>query len=879
MNHIELRNKFLNFFKEKNHKKVSSSPVIPYDDPTLMFTNAGMNQFKDVLTGKETRSYNRAASVQKCIRVSGKHNDFEIVGFDGTHHTFFEMLGNWSFGDYYKKEAIEFAWEFLTKILNLPENRLSVSIYKDDDESFDIWKNNIGLPENKIIRLGDIEKGDDENFWSMGEIGPCGPCTEIHYKAFNNCSYEHNENGYSEDYVELWNLVFMEFYRDNKGNYSPLKIKSVDTGMGFERLYTLLQKKESNYHTDLFMPIITHLEKITEKKYNGDDVSFQVIADHIRALTFSIGDGGNFSNEGRGYVLRKILRRAERHLRKLGITEPKLYLLVDDIVNIMGEFYTDLKDKKAQIQKFIKMEEEKFLATLDTGLNQISVIIDKLKKENKSTIDGKDVFMLYDTYGFPKDITKEIAREHNLEIDEAGYEKYMEQQRKRGKESWAGSNKNIDEETIIQLLKDIPTTNFTGYDKFKNECKIICILQNNKIITELKNNEPAGLILDNTPFYAEMGGQIGDTGVISSDKFKFIVEDTNKYGNYFVHWGKLEKDRIKTNDEAVAEVTGERRKSIMKNHTATHLLQAALKQVLGDHITQAGSYVGADRLRFDFRHYESIKRTDLKKIEMIVNKIIQENKIVEKFTKEKEDAIKMGATAIFGEKYGEKVRVVKIDDFSMELCGGTHIDRTGDIGLFIILSESSIAAGVRRIEAITGETAIEHIQNLTDLMLDISHILKVKETQIPDRIKHIIKTNKELEKALKEKKNVSADDEINKLISNAKNIQNSKIIIKKYKNEDMKFLNSLADRIKKKIGSGIIFFTNTNEGKLNLLLLLTEDIVKKNNNAVELINKLAETVGGKGGGRDDRAQAGGKYVEKLDTMLNKADKLFTNLLS
>ena len=878
MNHIELRNKFLNFFKEKEHKIVSSSPVIPYDDPTLMFTNAGMNQFKDVLTGKETRSYTRATSVQKCIRVSGKHNDFEIVGFDGTHHTFFEMLGNWSFGDYYKKEAIEFAWEFLTKILKFPENKLAVSIYKDDDEAYEVWKKHIGLPDNKIIRLGDIEKGDDENFWSMGEVGPCGPCTEIHYKAFNNFDYDSNKDGYSDDYIELWNLVFMEFYRDTNGTYTPLKMKSVDTGMGFERLYTLLQGKESNYHTDLFMPIINHLEEITGKKYTGNDVSFQVIADHIRALTFSIGDGGNFSNEGRGYVLRKILRRAERHLRKLGVSEPKLFLLVDDLTDIMGDFYTDLKDKKEQIKKFIKIEEEKFLSTLETGLNQITVIIDKLKKENKNVIDGKDVFMLYDTYGFPKDITKEIARENNLEIDEKGYEKYMEEQRKRGQASWAGANKNITEEEISKLLENINHTVFTGYDSLKEDSRVVAIIKNNNKADELSDSEYAGIVLDKTPFYAEMGGQIGDTGNIYNSEVKFIVNDTNKYGNFYVHWGTLKAGTLKINDTVTAEVDSSRRKSIMRNHTATHLLQAALKKIVGDHITQAGSYVGDDRLRFDFRHYEGLTREQIKDIEHMVNSVIQENIPVEKFVKDKEEAIKMGATAIFGEKYGEKVRVVKINDFSMELCGGTHIDRTGDIGLILILSESSIAAGVRRIEAITGEKAVKYIQNQTDLLLNISHILKVKENDIPKRIEHLLETNKKLEKELKSKKNMSGDNEIKALISGAKNINNSKIIIKKYRNEDMKFLSSIGDRIKKQIDSGAVLFINETDGKLSSLLLLTQDLVEKGLNAVDILNNISSIVNGRGGGRPDRAQAGGKNVAMINKMIESAENIFSNAL-
>ncbi len=879
MNHNELRKKFLNYFEKKGHKIVSSSPVIPYNDPTLMFTNAGMNQFKDVLTGKEKRSYTRAASVQKCIRVSGKHNDFEIVGFDGTHHTFFEMLGNWSFGDYYKKEAIEFAWEFLINELNFKEDKLAVSIYKDDNESYEIWKNVIGIPENKIIRLGDIEKGDEENFWSMGEVGPCGPCTEIHYKAFNNYDYISNEEGYSPDYIELWNLVFMEFYRDEKGSLTPLKFKSVDTGMGFERLYTLLQGKSSNYHTDLFMPIINHLESLLNKKYKDNEVSFQVVADHIRALTFAIGDGGNFSNEGRGYVLRKILRRAERHLKKVGATEPILYTLVDDVVNIMGEFYTDLKEKKEEIKKFIKIEEEKFLTTLETGLNQISIIISKLKKENKAIIDGKDVFMLYDTYGFPVDITKEIAKENNLKIDETGYNKYMEEQRKRGKASWAGHSEHIKEEVLEILLKEKKESKFIGYDFFKSESIIEALILDNELVEEISNKEKIiGILLNETPFYAEMGGQVGDTGIIYNNNFQFKVEDTQKYGNHYIHWGKIIEGSTKVNEKVKAEVDKKRRLSIMRNHTATHLLQAALKKVVGKHIMQAGSYVGEDRLRFDFRHYSSLSREEIKTIELIVNDIIEKNIFVEKFIKDKEDAIKMGATAIFGEKYGEKVRVVKVNDFSMELCGGTHVNRTGDIGVFIILSESSISAGVRRIEAITGLNAIKYIQNKIDTLKEITQLLKINEENIFTRIEQIISQNKELEKKLKNKKFSSLEDILKELKNKATRQKNGIFVIHKFSNEDNKLINTVADKLKKELKNSIIFFINNVGDKVTLLLVVDEENVKKGIDAVDLINKLVNPLGGKGGGRKDRAQAGGKFKEKISKLIEDANALFSEIL-
>ncbi len=883
MNHNELRKSFLKFFERQAHKVVASSPVIPYDDPTLMFTNAGMNQFKEVLLGNETRSYKRAASVQKCIRVSGKHNDFEVVGFDGYHHTFFEMLGNWSFGDYYKKEAIEFAWDYLTKVLKFPENRLVVSVYKDDDESYKIWNEIIKVPANKIARLGDIEKGDEENFWSMGETGPCGPCTEIYFdlgEEFSDTS-EGEGIGYDKRYIELWNLVFMEFYRDASGKFSPLKFKSVDTGMGFERLYAIIHGKHSNYHTDLFIPILNKIEELTGEKYEKEnEIAFQVIADHIRALCFAIADGGVFSNEGRGYVLRKILRRAERYLKKLGLSEPALYKLVDTVVEIMGDFYPELKQKNKEIEKFIKIEEERFLTTLESGLKMITNIFEKMRKEKRNIVSGEDVFTLYDTYGFPVDIVKEIAREYNYAIDESKFQELMEEQRERGRKSWAGEKKVMNEEKLLKLLEKFPETEIKCYDTTETISKILAIIKDEIIVEKAAGNGICGLLLDITPFYAESGGQIGDKGIIETPDFRFEVEDTQKYGNrYIVHWGRIAYGEASSGTKVDAKVDKKLRKATAQNHTATHLLQAALRKIAGSHITQAGSYVGPDRLRFDFRHYKALTHQQIERIEKLVNEKIQENLKIEKFIEEREKALKMGAMAIFGEKYGEKVRVVKAGDFSIELCGGTHLDYTGEIGLFVILSESSIAAGIRRIEAITGLSAIKYMLNIRKNLLEIANLFKVSPSETFVRVKKLVDANKEMEKKIRQMRFSSGvDNLIEEILKNKKNKNGSSLIIYKFKDEDFKYLNSIADKLQKRIGSGIIFLVNQTDEKVNLILALTDDIVKKSQDASKLIKPLAEIIGGSGGGRRDRAQAGGKEIKNIEKLLKIAEQNLIGIL-
>ncbi|MBN1897736.1 MAG: alanine--tRNA ligase [Spirochaetes bacterium] len=882
MDHHQLRNSFLLFFEQYKHKSVSSSPVIPYDDPTLMFTNAGMNQFKQVLLGNETRSYKRAASVQKCIRVSGKHNDFEVVGFDGYHHTFFEMLGNWSFGDYYKKEAIEFAWEYLTRVLKIKEKDLFVSVYKDDEESFNIWNKTIKVPHNRIAHLGDIEKGNEENFWSMGETGPCGPCTEIYFDLGEKYSRKTKGEGigYDERYMELWNLVFMEFYRDSSGQFSPLKFKSVDTGMGFERLYALLEGKFSNYHTDLFSPLMDKIEEISEKRYKdrSNEVAFQVIADHIRAIMFAIADGGTFSNEGRGYILRKILRRAVRYFKKLDVTQPALYKLCDPLVALMGDFYPELRTKKAQIEKFIRIEEEKFLDTLETGLGMINNMFKNMKKEKKEEVSGKDLFSLYDTYGFPVDIVKEIAREHKYTIDQDGFNYLMEEQRQRGKKSWSGDKKMMDEEKVLRLIEKMPSTEMRCYETLETISRVLIIMKDGKIVQQAGQGDVCGILLDKTPFYGESGGQVGDKGVLETPEFQFQVEDTLKYGNRFiVHWGKVDFGKIEKDINVDAKVNQVLRQATARNHTATHLLQAALKKVLGSHISQAGSYVGPDRLRFDFRHFESLSGEQIERVEQLINEKIQRNLAVFKSVEDKEKALKSGAVAIFGEKYGETVRVVKAGQFSQELCGGTHIESTGEIGLFLIISESSIASGIRRIEAITGQTALQYIMNMRKEMHRIAGLLKVSSDEVYERVEKLFQNHKDLEKKIKQSK-FSSEDVINKVLKEKIEKNDSSLIIHDFKGEEMSFLNSMADNLQKRIKQGIVFLVNQSDEKVNLILALTDDIVRKGNDASDLIKPLAKIIGGNGGGRKDRAQAGGKKVDSITHLLRTARDNLTRIL-
>ena len=704
MNSNEIRKQYIEFFKKKDHKVVPSAPVIPIDDPTLLFINAGMNQFKDIFLGKRKPKFNRVVNSQKCIRAGGKHNDLDEVGRDGYHHTFFEMLGNWSFGDYYKKEAIEWAWELLTDVWKLPKNKLYATVHTSDKEAYELWENQTDIDKSHI------EYHDDkDNFWEMGSTGPCGPCSEIHIdrgEEFCNLKDDENHeckvNGDCHRYIELWNLVFIQFFRDEAGNLKPLENKYVDTGAGFERICQVLQNKSSNYDTDVFQPIIGEIENISRIKYHADKrgTSHRVIADHIRALTFAISDGGMPSNEGRGYVLRRILRRAVRHGHLLNMKESFLYNLVDVVVNLMGDHFSELKDKQTHVKMIIKAEEERFNETLENGLKKFKEIITKTKNE----ISGSDVFTLYDTFGFPLDLTKIMAEEKGLTVDEDGFKVEMEKQRQRARDA-AKFDLKTDEIDWTEL-SDLKPTEFVGYTKNTSTCKILKYnLEKNKV----------KIVLDKTPFYAESGGQIADSGKIFNDDCEIIISDVQKDADQFIHFGKLQKGEI-SNKEFTAEIDIERRMDIARNHTVTHILHKALKSVLGDHIQQKGSYLHPDHLRFDFTNFKQVGKHELDIIERAVNEKIRECLPIKTEIMNIEDAKKEGAVALFGEKYGETVRVVSIGDYSKELCGGTHLKYTGEIGLFKITSESSIAAGIRRIEGITGVKAEKYVKILETLL-------------------------------------------------------------------------------------------------------------------------------------------------------------------
>ncbi|HBA26118.1 MAG TPA: alanine--tRNA ligase, partial [Nitrospinae bacterium] len=731
----EIRKKFLDYFKERGHTIVKSSSLIPSADPTLLFTNAGMVQFKDVFLGGEKRDYKRAVSSQKCVRAGGKHNDLEVVGRTARHHTFFEMLGNFSFGDYFKERAIEYGWEFMTEVVKLPKEKLWITVYKDDDEAFKIWNEKIGIPANKIVRLG-----EKDNFWSMGDTGPCGPCSEIHIDQGEGIGCGRPECNVECDcdrFMEVWNLVFMQYNRDANGKLTPLPNPSIDTGMGLERLSAVAQKVKSNYDSDLLRPIITYTEGLFEKEYGKDsnmDISFRVIADHSRSMTFLIGDGVMPSNEGRGYVLRRIIRRASRHGRMLGKSEPFLFKTSDVVIDLMKDTYPELLDRREYISKVISTEEERFSNTLDFGMKMLNDMVESLKAKRERLIAGEDAFKLYDTYGFPLDLTEDIAKDSGLAVDSAGFNRAMEVQKERARASWKGSG----EEGIKSIYRDIahkikgtqslskPQRDmFIGYDTLESEGTVLLLIKGNDMVKSASEGEQVEIVFDKTPFYGESGGQVGDTGKIWNDDVHIDVTDTKKpLQNLIIHNCIVKKGNIKVGDVITISVSNEKRRATALNHSATHLLHTALRDVLGDHVKQAGSLVAPDRLRFDYTHFSAPNIKELHRVEEIVNQKIRENYPVETSVTGLEEAIKKGATALFGEKYGEEVRIVKMGDYSMELCGGTHVRATGDIGLFKIVHEGSVASGIRRIEALTGEGAYKYVRQEEDSLLEIREVLK-----------------------------------------------------------------------------------------------------------------------------------------------------------
>ncbi|OPY17642.1 MAG: Alanine--tRNA ligase [Syntrophus sp. PtaB.Bin075] len=871
----EIRESFLRFFEGKGHTRVSSSSLIPKDDPTLLFTNAGMVQFKNAFLGLEDRGYSRAASCQKCVRAGGKHNDLENVGFTARHHTFFEMLGNFSFGDYFKREAIAWAWEYLTEVIQLPKERLWVTVFQDDDEAYRIWLEEMRIPADRIVRLG-----EKSNFWMMGETGPCGPCSEIIYDQGEGtgCGRPdcHIECG-CDRYLEIWNLVFTQFDRDEAGILTPLPKPNIDTGMGLERLAAVAQGVKSNYDTDLFAPLLAAISRTTGRPYGKneeDDVSLRVIADHARSVAFLIGDGILPSNEGRGYVLRRILRRAARHGKLLGLNQPFLHELTPVVIEAMKETYPDLLDKKSYITKVILNEEQRFMETLDAGLKILQEEVSRLKKAGTTTIPGDVVFRLYDTFGFPTDLTADIVRRDNLTIDEDGFQRAMEVQREKARESWKGSG----EEAISALYQKLSTqgisTVFVGHEGVCNaQSQITALLQKEELVDSLAEGEEGELIVAETPFYGEIGGQIGDTGTIEGEDFVFEVLDTRRpLDNLISHVGRVIKGRGRKGDSVNLIVAEDKRRATEANHSATHLLQAAMKTVMGNHIKQSGSLVTAERLRFDFTHFSKIEENELEQIENLANAVIRRNLPVVTRVLPLEEAMKTGATAVFDEKYGEKVRVVRMGDFSMELCGGTHIQRTGDIGFIKIIHESAIAAGVRRIEAVTGREAVNHARRVENELKKAANLLKVSPFDLGERVEKLIKTQKDQEKEIETLKGRLAAKDSADLLSQAREIRGIRVLTAAVNAPDAKTLRDFGDKLRDRLQSGIILIGSKAEGKAMLLCLVTKDLTDRYS-AGSIIREIAPVVGGKGGGRPDMAQAGGPEPENLERALKHLEEM------
>ena len=871
----EIRRAFLKFFEEHGHTLVPSSGLIPKDDPTLLFTNSGMVQFKNCFLGLEDRGYTRAASSQKSVRAGGKHNDLENVGFTARHHTFFEMLGNFSFGDYFKKESISWGWEFLTEKMGLPKEKLWITIYQEDDEAFEIWNKIMGVPADRIVRMG-----MDSNFWMMGETGPCGPCSEILYDQGPGVGCGRPECNVECDcdrHLELWNHVFTQFDRDKEGHFHPLPKPNIDTGMGLERLAAVIQGVSSNYDSDLFTPIIRFVEKISGKTYKAfedNDVSMRVIADHSRAVTFLIGDGVLPSNEGRGYVLRRILRRAARHGKLLGLDKPFLNEVVSVVVETMKDAYPDLSDKESFIRKVVVNEEQRFIETLDSGLKILSEEVATLKKSGQPIVPGAVVFKLYDTFGFPVDLTADIVKKDRLTLDMEGFEKAMEAQREKARESWKGSGEQAIADSYKKLAVQGVSTEFIGFHGVTEATScIIAILKKDETVDALAKGENAEIFVEETPFYGEKGGQVGDTGVIEGEGFRFEVWDTQwPLDNLITHIGKLKKGAIKVGDRALMKVDRAIRRATEAHHSGTHVLNAALKKTLGDHIKQSGSLVNPERLRFDFTHFSKIDEAEMDKIETFANQIIRENAAVETRLLPREEAMKTGAAAVFDEKYGDVVRLVKMGDFSMELCGGTHVERTGDIGALKVISESSVAAGVRRIEAVTGEEALKYFKKVEAELKKSAALLKANPLELSERIEKIQKHQKELEKEIDSLNSRLATKDLSDLFKKVKEIKGIRVLATVVDAADVKTLRDFGDKLRDKIQSGIILIGSKAGDNAMLLCLVTKDLTDKYH-AGNIIKEIAPIVGGSGGGRPDMAQAGGPKPEKLKQALKKLQEI------
>ncbi|MDR3390265.1 MAG: alanine--tRNA ligase [Sulfuriferula sp.] len=857
MKSSEIRQRFLDFFARHGHTPVASSPLIPGNDPTLLFTNAGMVQFKDVFLGRESRPYVRAASSQRCVRAGGKHNDLENVGYTARHHTFFEMLGNFSFGDYFKRNAIQFAWEFLTVELGIPAEKLWVTVYHTDDEAHTMWTTEIGVPENRVIRIGDKAGGGSDNFWQMGDTGPCGPCTEIFYDHGPDVAGgppgSPDEDG--DRYIEIWNLVFMQFNRDETGTLHPLPKPSVDTGMGLERISAVMQHVHSNYEIDLFQTLIHAAARVTATD-DLENNSLKVIADHIRACAFLITDGVIPSNEGRGYVLRRVIRRAIRHGYKLGQKQAFFYLLVADLAQAMGAAYPELVAAQERVAQVLKQEEERFAETLEHGM----AVLEQAAPAGCTVLDGETAFKLYDTYGFPLDLTADVGRERGFSVDMAGFENAMEAQRSRAR---AASKFTMHSGLAYQG----PTTRFDGYEHLSGDARIVAIYRDGSPVDQIQAGDAAVVVLDRTPFYAESGGQAGDRGKLATSTARFDTEDTHKIQpDVFGHNGILQSGKLSVGDQIHATVDAENRARTAYNHSATHLLHAALRQVLGAHVTQKGSLVDANKTRFDFGHGEAVTPEQLQQIENLVNQEIRRNVAVGTQLMHYDDAIKHGAMALFGEKYGDEVRVVGMGDFSTELCGGTHVGRTGDIGLFKIVAESGVAAGVRRIEAVTGPTALAYIQAQQRQISDVAALLKAPTQELQQKITQIMDNVKTLERELDRVKSRLAANQGDDLINQAVRIGNLNVLAAQLEGADVKILRETLDKLKDKLSPCAIVLASVQGEKVSLIAGVSTDSIQLVK-AGELVNFVALQVGGKGGGRADMAQAGGTDPAQLPSAL------------
>ncbi len=868
----ELRQAFIRYFEQHGHQAVPSSALIPQADPTLLFTNAGMNQFKRVFLGEESRAYKRAVTVQKCLRAGGKHNDLENVGYTRRHHTFFEMLGNFSFGDYFKEDAIQFGWEFLTQTVGLAKDRMWVTIFRDDDEADQLWRK-VGVPASRIVRCG-----EKDNFWQMGDTGPCGPCSELHFDQGSSVPGDDRPNGEGDRVIEIWNLVFMQFNRDAAGKLHPLPKPSIDTGMGLERLAAVAQGVYSNYDSDVFTPLLSAVATRAGVQYGEQeqtDRSMRVVADHLRAITFLMADGVLPSNEGRGYVLRRILRRAARHGRLLGIVEPFLYELTAAVVTQMAGVYSEVRSAAATIAEATRGEEERFIATLDQGLPILNDMMAKARSSGSKVLTGSDVFKLYDTYGFPMDLMGEACREKGMTLDEAGFDLAIEEQRNRARKT-GGFEQEAARPAVTELAGRLGATEFIGYDRLESESLVKAILKGDRLVKEAAEGDEIEIVLDVTPFYAEGGGQIGDRGVLMGQDGRVEIKETTRPApSVILHKGTVTKGRIREGEQLHMTVNATTRQDAQRNHTATHLVHAALRDMLGPHVKQYGSLVGPNRLRFDFAHFRPLSSRDIDDIEATVNGEIRKNEQVRTEVMSIQDAVAKGALAFFGDKYGEQVRVVTVESFSKELCGGTHCRHTGDIGLFRVVSETGVAAGVRRIEAQTGSGALAHMKKLETDIRELSDLLKVGQSELVVKTRKVMTQLKDKERELEELKLKMASG--SSVEATAKTISGIQVHVQRTDGLDVNGMRALADQLRDKLKSGVVALGAANEGKVSLLVVVTKDLIARLK-AGDLIKEMAVEVGGTGGGRPEMAQAGGKDPAKLDAALEKVFGLVERML-